>query len=74
VRNHRGISEIIPVKYTFDVTGLVNNPKQITLKELQDESIFPREPSVVSLQCSGTRRIEQSHEYPSDGDEFINAP
>lgn len=28
----------------------------------------------VTLQCSGTRRIEQIHEYPGDGDELINAP
>ena len=27
----------------------------------------------VTLQCSGTRRIEQIHEYPGDGDELINA-
>lgn len=41
---------------------------------LKDESIFPRQSTVVSLQCSGTRRIEQIHEYPGDGDELINAP
>lgn len=29
---------------------------------------------VVTLQCSGTRRIEQIREYPGDGDELINAP
>lgn len=28
----------------------------------------------VTLQCSGTRRIEQIAEYPGDGDELINAP
>lgn len=28
----------------------------------------------ITLQCSGTRRIEQIHEYPGDGDELINAP
>ena len=27
----------------------------------------------VTLQCSGTRRIEQIREYPGDGDELINA-
>lgn len=27
----------------------------------------------VTLQCSGTRRIEQIQEYPGDGDELINA-
>ncbi|KAJ3503877.1 hypothetical protein NMY22_g18098 [Coprinellus aureogranulatus] len=35
----------------------------------------PRQEEVtVTLQCSGTRRIEQIHEYPGDGDELINAP
>ena len=29
---------------------------------------------MVTIQCSGTRRIEQIHEYPGDGDELINAP
>ncbi len=28
----------------------------------------------MTLQCSGTRRIEQIQEYPGDGDELINAP
>ncbi|KAF2193927.1 molybdopterin binding oxidoreductase [Zopfia rhizophila CBS 207.26] len=74
VRNHGGIPEINPNDFFLDITGLVNNPKRITLKELQDESIFPRQSTVVTLQCSGTRRIEQIHEYPGDGDELINAP
>ena len=74
MRNHGGIPEIDPSKYFFEVEGLVNDPKKITLAELQDESIFPRQSTVVSLQCSGTRRIEQIHEYPGDGDELINAP
>ncbi|KAF2200303.1 sulfite oxidase mitochondrial precursor [Delitschia confertaspora ATCC 74209] len=74
VRNHGGIPEIDPEKYFLDIGGLVNNPKRITLKELQDESIFPRQTSTVTLQCSGTRRIEQIRQYPGDGDELINAP
>ncbi|KAI4909149.1 hypothetical protein J4E85_011621 [Alternaria conjuncta] len=74
VRNHGGIPEIDPEKYFFEVEGLVDKPKKITLKELQDESIFPRMETCVTLQCSGTRRIEQIHDYPGDGDELINAP
>jgi len=74
VRNHGGIPEIDEDAYFFDVEGLVNKPKRITLKELKDESIFPRQTNVVTIQCSGTRRIEQIHEYPGDGDELINAP
>lgn len=74
MRNHGGIPEIDEEAYFFDVEGLVNTPKRITMKELKDESIFPRQSTVVTIQCSGTRRIEQIHEYPGDGDELINAP
>ncbi|RDW78059.1 molybdopterin binding oxidoreductase [Coleophoma crateriformis] len=74
VRNHGGIPEIDEESYFFDMGGLVNNPKRITMKMLKDESIFPRQSNVVTIQCSGTRRIEQIHEYPGDGDELINAP
>lgn len=74
VRNHGGIPEIEPSKFFLEVTGLVNNPKRLTLADLQNESLFPRQTNVVSLQCSGTRRIEQIHEYPGEGDELINAP
>ncbi|KAM0131298.1 hypothetical protein ACHAP3_006950 [Botrytis cinerea] len=74
VRNHGGIPEIDEDSYFFDVAGLVNNPKRITLKDLKDETIFPRQSNVVTIQCSGTRRIEQINQYPGDGDELINAP
>jgi len=74
VRNHGGIPEINAESWSLDITGLVKNPKTLTLKELQDETLFPRKSVVVTLQCSGTRRIEQIHEYPGDGDELINAP
>ena len=74
VRNHGGIPDIDEESFYFDVGGLVNNPRRITMKELKDEKIFPRQSTVVTIQCSGTRRIEQIHEYPGDGDELINAP
>ncbi|KAF1850362.1 molybdopterin binding oxidoreductase [Cucurbitaria berberidis CBS 394.84] len=74
VRNHGGIPEIDPNEYYFEVEGLVNEPKSISLAQLQDESIFPRMETTITLQCSGTRRIEQIHDYPGDGDELINAP
>ncbi|KAL9079658.1 MAG: hypothetical protein Q9157_001490 [Trypethelium eluteriae] len=74
VRNHGGIPEIDAGSYFFDVDGFVKNPQRISLQELQNESKFPRQSNVVTLQCSGTRRIEQIHEYPGDGDELINAP
>ncbi|KAK4443991.1 putative sulfite oxidase [Podospora aff. communis PSN243] len=74
VRNHGGIPSIRASAWTLDVTGLVNCPKTLTLAELQDEAVFPRRSHTVTLQCSGTRRIEQIHTYPGDGDELINAP
>ncbi|KAK0636966.1 Oxidoreductase, molybdopterin-binding domain-containing protein [Bombardia bombarda] len=74
VRNHGGVPEIEADKFFLDIGGLVNKPKRLTLADLQNESLFPRQSNVVSLQCSGTRRIEQIREYPGDGDELINAP
>ena len=74
MRNHGGIPEIDPDKFFLDVGGLVNEPKRLTLADLQNEDLFPRQSNVVTLQCSGTRRIEQIREYPGDGDELINAP
>lgn len=74
VRNHGGIPEIDEEAYFFDVAGLVNNPKRITMRELKDETLFPRQSTTVTIQCSGTRRIEQIQQYPGDGDELINAP
>jgi len=44
------------------------------MRELKNETLFPRQSTTVTIQCSGTRRIEQIHEYPGDGDELINAP
>ncbi|PSK55892.1 Sulfite oxidase [Elsinoe australis] len=74
VRNHGGIPEIDADKFFVDIEGLVNEPKSLTLADLQNEDLFPRKTHVVSLQCSGTRRIEQIQQYPGDGDELINAP
>ena len=74
VRNHGGVPEIDPAAYFVEVEGLVKNPKKFTLKDLQDEQVFPRISHVAALQCSGTRRLEQISKYPGDGDELINAP
>lgn len=74
VRNHGGIPVIDAKKFKLELGGMVKKPRTFTLKELQDEKLFPRQTNVVTLQCSGTRRIEQIQEYPGDGDELINAP
>lgn len=74
IRNHGGVPEIDEDAYFFDMEGLVNEPKRFTLADLKDEARFPRQSTVSSIQCSGTRRIEQIAAYPGDGDELINAP
>jgi sulfite oxidase len=66
LRYHGGIPEIDEEVYF--VGGIVNNLQRITMKDLKDESKFPRQSDVVAIQCSGTRRIEQIHQYPGDGD------
>ncbi|KAG6849083.1 hypothetical protein H0H93_011392 [Arthromyces matolae] len=74
VRNHGGVPDIQEDKYELEIGGLVNKHVKLTLKELKDPSRFPQEEVIVTLQCSGTRRIEQILQYPGDGDELINAP
>jgi sulfite oxidase len=74
VRNHGGIPDIAPSQFFLKLDGLVKNPKTITLADLQNEEVFPRQSSLVTIQCSGSRRIEQINEYAGEGDEMINAP
>jgi len=74
VRNHGGIPHIAKEKLTLELDGLVQNPKTFTLDDLMDESKFPRMEETVTIQCSGTRRIEQINLYSGEGDEMINAP
>lgn len=74
IRNHGGIPDIEQDKWFLTLDGLVKNPRNFTLAELQDESVFPRMEKLVTIQCSGTRRIEQIQMYAGEGDEMINAP
>ena len=74
MRNHGGIPIINEDEYCLDIGGMVKNPTRLSLKDLKNENLFPRQTSIVTIQCSGTRRIEQIQEYPGDGDELINAP
>lgn len=74
VRNHGGIPDIDKDAWHIDIEGMVNEPKRLTLKDLQNEELFPQMTKVVTIQCSGTRRLEQIAQYPGDGDELINAP
>ncbi|OBT53064.1 hypothetical protein VE04_07831 [Pseudogymnoascus sp. 24MN13] len=74
VRNHGGIPLIEKDKWSLTLDGLVANPKSYTLDDLMDESKFPRMEKLVTIQCSGTRRIEQISLYPGQGDEVPQAP
>jgi sulfite oxidase len=74
VRNHGGIPNIKGEAFELKLDGLVKNPMSLSLADLQNEDIFPRQSTLVTIQCSGTRRIEQINEYPGEGDEMINAP
>lgn len=74
VRNHGGIPIINEDDYFLEISGMVNKPQKLTLKDLKNEELFPRQSAVVTIQCSGTRRLEQIQQYPGDGDELINAP
>lgn len=74
VRNHGGVPEIDASTLFLELEGLVKSPKKLTLADLKNGKKFKHQSTVVSIQCSGTRRIEQIHEYPGDSDELINAP
>jgi len=74
VRNHGGIPDIDAAAFDLRLDGLVNDPKKLTLADLQNESLFPRVSKLVTIQCSGTRRVEQIVQYAGEGDEMINAP
>ncbi|KAJ3814732.1 molybdopterin binding oxidoreductase [Lentinula aff. lateritia] len=74
VRNHGGVPNIDENVYELEIAGLLNKPVKISLKDLKDPEKFPQAEVTVTIQCSGTRRIEQINVYPGDGDELINAP
>ncbi|KXN82426.1 Sulfite oxidase [Leucoagaricus sp. SymC.cos] len=74
VRNHGGIPNIEPGAFELEIGGLVKTPAKLSLREIMDPTKFPQVEVTVTLQCSGTRRLEQINQYPGDGDELINAP
>ncbi|KAJ5297425.1 Eukaryotic molybdopterin oxidoreductase [Penicillium antarcticum] len=74
VRNHGGIPIIDKEKWDLSLDGLVNHPKTYKFHDLMDETKFPRMEKTVTMQCSGTRRIEQISLYGGQGDEVPQAP
>ena len=67
VRNHGGIPEIGEDDFELEIDGLVDKPTKLRMEDLKNEELFPRQSTVVTIQCSGTRRIEQIQLYPGDG-------
>lgn len=59
VRNHGGIPDINPDDFELKLDGLVKNPTTLKMSDLMNEDLFPRQTNLVTIQCSGTRRIEQ---------------
>ncbi|KEF58811.1 sulfite oxidase [Exophiala aquamarina CBS 119918] len=74
VRNHGGIPLIDKDKWGMVLDGLVANPRSFTLDDLMDKTKYPRIKKLVTMQCSGTRRIEQISLYAGQGDEVPQAP
>jgi sulfite oxidase len=61
------VPEIEEEHFELEIDGLVNKPMKLSMKDLKNEKLFPRQSTVVTIQCSGTRRIEQIQLYPGDG-------
>ncbi|KAI9046073.1 sulfite oxidase [Aspergillus affinis] len=74
VRNHGGIPIIDQSKWSISLDGLVNRPQTYSLDDLQHGTRFPQIEKTVTIQCSGTRRIEQISRYGGQGDEVPQAP
>ncbi|KDQ57111.1 hypothetical protein JAAARDRAFT_35713 [Jaapia argillacea MUCL 33604] len=74
VRNHGGVPDIDEDAFELEIGGFVHRSVKLSLKDLKDETKFPQSEVTVTIQCSGTRRIEQIQQYPGEGDDLINAP
>ncbi|KAJ9102057.1 hypothetical protein QFC20_005065 [Naganishia adeliensis] len=75
VRNHGGIPTVTNIDaYSIQIGGLVKNPGELLFNDLIDPAKSPQEEMTVTLQCSGTRRVEQIALYPGEGDELLSAP
>jgi sulfite oxidase len=69
VRNHGGVPTVSDVnKYSIAIGGLVKNPGELLFNDLKDPDKFEQVEMTITLQCSGTRRIEQINLYPGEGD------
>ena len=64
--NHGGIPDVDADKWTLRLEGLVGLPCALALADLPDESKFPRMERLVTIQCTGTRRIDQIGLYTGE--------
>jgi len=71
LRNHSGIPDIDTSELTLKLDGLVRNPMSLTLADLQNQDLFPRQSNLATIQCSDTGRIEQISGYTGEGDEMV---
>ncbi len=55
VRNHGGVPIIDSAKYTLSIGGLVNEPKTLTLADLQDPQKFEPVEVTVTLQVNSLK-------------------
>ncbi|KAG5969699.1 hypothetical protein E4U58_001169 [Claviceps cyperi] len=74
VRHHGGIPRIDEKHYRVSLNGSVARPAEFTLDDLMATSRFARMERTITLQCSGTRRIEQTRKYAGQEDEVPQAP
>lgn len=73
VRNHGGIPTIKEEDFVLEIGGLVGRPGTLTMAQLKDPALFPQIEMPITLQCCGTRRVEQIACYPGEGDELLSA-
>lgn len=59
VRNHGGIPTIKDEDYILEIGGLIGKPGKLTLAQIKDPNLFPQIEVPITLQCCGTRRVEQ---------------
>ncbi len=61
VRNHGDVPEVDPEAYRLSVGGMVAQPLELTLRDLQ---AFPAHHLIATLQCAGNRRRELAQIAP----------
>lgn len=66
VRNHGSLPDVDAGGYSLTISGLVNAPLELTLKELKKN--FPKREMTATLHCAGNRRAELMQVHPIPGE------